>query len=112
MGVGYTGGPWNSDSLHHWACQWSDKLQLKLKEHATDARRTTSPIPSREVGALFDFAAEVPSGIVLSVDQIDDRTDTFRPFVPDKAEAGATPEAFLFVINAPLRYIHNIFSWK
>jgi hypothetical protein len=53
-----------------------------------------------------------PCGIVLSVDQIDDRTDTFRPFVPDKAEAGATPEAFLFVINAPLRYIHNIFSWK
>jgi hypothetical protein len=65
-----------------------------------DPPRTTSPIPSREVGALLDTAAEEPSGIVLSVDEIDDdRTGTFRPFVSDKAEAGATPEAFLSQIT-------------
>jgi hypothetical protein len=61
-----------------------------------DPTRTTSPISSREVGALLDTVAEVPSGIVLFVDEIDDdRTDTFRPFVSDKAEAGTTSEAFL-----------------
>ena len=53
-------------------------------------------MPSREVGALLDTAAEVPSGIILSVDEIDDdRTDTFRPFVSDETQAGATPEGFL-----------------
>jgi hypothetical protein len=49
---------------------------------------------------LLDTAAEVPSGIVLSVDEIDDdRTDTFRPIVSDKVEAGATSEAFLSQIT-------------
>jgi hypothetical protein len=46
---------------------------------------------------LLDTAAETPGGIVLSVDEIDDdRTDTFRPFVSYKAEAGTATEAFLF----------------
>jgi hypothetical protein len=67
-----------------------------------DPSRTTSPILSREVGALLDTAAEVLSGIVLSVDEIDDhRTDTFRPFVSDKAEAGATPKPFC--LKSPLK---------
>jgi hypothetical protein len=65
-----------------------------------DPPRTTSLMPSREVGALLDTAAEVPSGIILSVDEIDDdRTDTFRLFVSSKAEAGATLEAFLSQIT-------------
>jgi hypothetical protein len=59
-------------------------------------------LPSREVGALLDTAAEVPSGIVLSVDKIDDdRTDTFRPSVSDKAEAGTTSEALC--LKSPLK---------
>jgi hypothetical protein len=57
-------------------------------------------MPSREVGALLDTAAEVPSGISLSVDEIDDdRTDTFRPFVADETQAGATPQDFLSKIT-------------
>jgi hypothetical protein len=71
-----------------------------LHRPGLDPHRTTSHIPSREVGALLDTAAEVPRGIILSVDEIDDdRTDTFRPFVSDKAQAGATPEAFLSQIT-------------
>jgi hypothetical protein len=50
--------------------------------HGVDPPGTTSHMPSREVGAFLDTAAEVPSGISLSIDEIDDdRTDTFRPFV-------------------------------
>jgi hypothetical protein len=52
-------------------------------------------MPGGEVGAFLDTAAEVPSGTMLSVDEIDDdRTDTFRLFVSDETEAGATPEDF------------------
>jgi hypothetical protein len=54
-------------------------------------------MPSRELGALLDTTAEVPSGIILSVDEIDDdRTDTFRPFVSDETQVGAISEDFLF----------------
>jgi hypothetical protein len=57
-------------------------------------------MPSRELGALLDTTAEVPSGIILSVDEIDDdRTDTFRPFVSDETQAGAISEDFLFKIT-------------
>ena len=46
-----------------------------------DPHRTTSPTTNREVGALPDAAAEVPSGIILSVGEIgSDMTDTFGPF--------------------------------
>ena len=52
-----------------------------LHRYGLDLHRTTSPTASREVGALLDAAAEAPSGIVLSVDEIDsDKTDTFGPF--------------------------------
>ena len=73
-----------------------DRCEGDLHRPGLDPHRTTSHIPSREVGALLDTAAEVPSGIILSVDEIDDdRTDTFRPFVSDETQAGATPEDFL-----------------
>ena len=77
-----------------------DRCEGDLHRPGLDPHRTTSHMPSREVGALLDTAAEVPSGIILSVDEIDDdRTDTFRPFVSDKTQAGATPEAFLSQIT-------------
>lgn len=64
-----------------------DRCDGDPHRHGIDPPRTTSHMPSREVGALLDTAAEVPSGIVLSVDEIDnDRTDTFRPFIADKAD--------------------------
>jgi hypothetical protein len=49
---------------------------------------------------LLDTSAEVPSGIILSVDEIDDdSTDIFRPFVFNETQAGAAPEDFLFKIT-------------
>jgi hypothetical protein len=49
---------------------------------------------------LLDTAADVPTGIMLSVDEIDDdMTDTFRPFMSDETQAGDTPEDFLSKIT-------------
>jgi hypothetical protein len=60
-----------------------DRCEGDLHRSGLDPHRTTSYMPSREVGALLDTAAEVPIGIILS----DDETDTFRPFVSDKTQA-------------------------
>jgi hypothetical protein len=77
-----------------------DRCEGDLHRPGLDPHRTTSHMPSREVGALLDTAAEVPSGIILSVDEIDDDwTDTFRPFVSEETQAGATPEDFLSQIT-------------
>ncbi len=52
---------------------------------SVSTHRAISPTASREVGALLDAAAEVPSGIILSVNEIDnDKTGTFGPFRPAK----------------------------
>ena len=45
--------------------------------------------PRREVGALLAAGPEGPSGIILSVDEIDnEKTDTFGPFVSGTASEG------------------------
>ena len=65
-----------------------------------DPHRTISPTASREVGALLDAAAEVPSGIVLSVDEIDnDKTDTFGPFRSAKPPEEATTSSHAFLLQ-------------
>jgi hypothetical protein len=54
----------------------------------------------REIEASLDTAAEVPNGISLTVDEIDNaRTDTSTPSASDKTQAGATSEGFLSKIT-------------
>lgn len=102
-GNGFATQPCCGGEVHLTPCNVTvaeDKCDGDPHRHGIDLNRTTSLAPSREVGALLDTAAEVPSGIVLSVDEIDnDRTDTFRPFVSEQTQAGATPEDFLSKIT-------------
>ena len=70
--------------LHNSRCVAAARARSDIDPHryGYDPHRTTSPTASREVGALPDAAAEVPSGIILSVGEIgSDMTDTFGPFL-------------------------------
>jgi hypothetical protein len=81
--TGVSHQPCSMCEVHQPSCSVTaavDRCGGDHPRHGIDPPRTTSHMPSRKVGALLDTAAEVPSGIILSVEEIDD--DRLRSLLP------------------------------